>query len=128
MRLLDEMFVPVSDDGRQMVLRLNAAHPIYQMHFPNHPITPGVCLVQMLGELLESKTGLRLELGRIVNLKFVHALSPEESPMIAVEFESVTTTGEEDIHAKGTITANEEVATKFSLIWHTSSQPISHRH
>lgn len=135
MRLLDEMFVPVSDDGQRTVLRLNAAHPVYQLHFPGRPITPGVCLVQMLGELMERKTGLTLELKRIVNLKFVHILSPEESTMLAVAFDSVTTTGEADIHAKGTIAVcsskgglqdtNGEVATKFSLIWHTSSQPIS---
>lgn len=124
MRLLDEMFLPDAD-AQGTVLRLNAAHPIYQLHFPGHPITPGVCLVQMLGELLERKTGLRLELARIVNLKFVHALAPEEAPLIAVDFDSVTATSEEDLHAKGTITANGEVATKFSLIWHTSSQPIS---
>lgn len=134
MRLLDEMFVPVSDDGQRTVLRLNAAHPVYQLHFPGQPITPGVCLVQMLGELMERKTGLTLELKRIVNLKFVHILSPEESTMLAVAFDSVATTGEA-VHAKGTIAVcsskgglqdtNGEVATKFSLIWHTSSQPIS---
>ena len=71
MRLLDEMFVPVSDDGRQMVLRLNAAHPIYQLHFPNHPITPGVCLVQMALELMGcSLLGAK-------DIKFVQPVLPD---------------------------------------------------
>ena len=34
-------------------LNLNAAHEIYEAHFPGEPVTPGVCLVQMAGELLE---------------------------------------------------------------------------
>ena len=115
MRLIDKMFVLVSDDGRQVVLRLDPAHPIYQMHFPGMPITPGMCLVQMLSELLERKIGKKLELNRIVNLKFIRPLSPEESPLLSVDFESIEATEEEGIHAKGTISANEQVATKFSV-------------
>lgn len=117
MRLLDKMFVLVSDDGRQMVLRLDPSHPIFQMHFPSTPITPGMCLVQILGELIERKTGRKLELKRIVNLKFIHPLSPKESPLLTVGFESLEATEEESIHAKGTITANEQIATKFSVIF-----------
>lgn len=126
MRLLDEMFVLVSDDGRQMVLRLNAAHPIYQLHFPGTPITPGLCLVKMLGELLERKTGSRLELKKIVNLKFIRPLSPEKSPLLTVVFDSLETIPPLDregregaVCAKGIITANEQVATKFSLHYGT---------
>ena len=111
------MFILVSDDDRQMVLRLAPDHPIFQMHFPGTPITPGMCLIQMLGELLERKIARRLELKKIVNLKFIHPLSPEESPLLTVVFESIETTEEEDIHTKGTITANEQVATKFSVIF-----------
>ena len=117
MRLLDEMFVLVSDDGRQVVLRLDPAHPIFEMHFPGMPITPGVCLVKMLGELLERKTGCKLQLERIVNLKFTHTLSPEETSLLTVCFDSIEADEEKGIHAKGTITANEQVATKFSVIF-----------
>ena len=118
------MFIFVSDDDRQVVLRLNPSHPIFQMHFPGTPITPGTCLVQMLGELLERKVCHKLELKKIVNLKFIRPLSPEESPLLTVIFDSLETfpplnrRGQEgDICAKGIITANEQVATKFSVIF-----------
>ena len=117
MRLLDKMFIFVSDDDRQVVLRLNPSHPIFQMHFPGTPITPGTCLVQMLGELLEKKVGHKLELKKIVNLKFIRPLSPEESSPLTVDFESIEATEEKNIHAKGIITANEQMATKFSVIF-----------
>lgn len=116
MRLLDEMFETVSHHDPQTVLRLNAAHPIYQLHFPGSPVTPGVCLVKLLGELLQRKLDRRLELKRIVNLKFVQPLSPLETSLLIVDFTSVAAT-EEGLHAKGTITANDQVATKFSLVY-----------
>lgn len=121
MRLLDEMFRIVSMDSRKVVLQMNADHPIYAIHFPGTPITPGVCIVQMLGELLERQTGYKLELSKIVNLKFVHTLSPTEeggspSPAMTVNFTSVTN-ADTCIHAKGDIKADGQVATKFSLIF-----------
>ena len=114
MRLLDEMFLVESEAGRQTVLRLNRTHPIYAAHFPDNPITPGVCLVQMLGELLQRQTGRELELSKIVNLKFVRPLTPQETPLLTVDFETVTIAG--TVRAKGTIAADGQVATKFSLI------------
>lgn len=128
MRLLDDMFILVSVTDRQAVLRLNGAHPIYAVHFPGQPITPGVCLVQLLGELLQRQTGRALELGRIVNLKFVHTLSPDTVSLLTVDFTSVVDNASErcnpasdtacgTVHAKGTITANSEVAVKFSVVY-----------
>ena len=28
-------------------LTLNAEHPIFKGHFPNNPVTPGVCMMQI---------------------------------------------------------------------------------
>lgn len=120
MTLLDEMFVLVSETGRQSVLRLNGVHPIFAVHFPGQPITPGVCLVKLIGELMERKTGRRLELEKIVNLKFVHPLMPEDTHLLTVDFATVSQESEAGtVHAKGTIAADGQVATKFSMIWHT---------
>lgn len=124
MRVLDEMFLVVSDDERQTVLRLNGSHPVFAVHFPGMPITPGVCLVQMLGELLSRHEGRELELSRIVNLKFVQTVRPvaaagggaDDGPLLTVSFSSVADTGE-GLQAKGTIAAGGEVTTKFSLVF-----------
>ena len=34
-------------------VRLNASHVIYKAHFPGMPITPGVCIIQMVTECLQ---------------------------------------------------------------------------
>ena len=53
-------------------------HIIYQAHFPENPITPGVCLIQMVSELAEQHTGHQLQLQEIKNLKFLNMLVPKE--------------------------------------------------
>ena len=34
-------------------ITLNPAHPIFAGHFPGNPITPGVCMLQIIKELTE---------------------------------------------------------------------------
>ena len=131
MRLLDNMFLVDGDAGLHTVLRLNASHPVYAAHFPGHPITPGVCLLKMVGELMERLTGRRLSLAQIANLKFVLPVVPEHDPVVTVDFTSVvpspfipTPSVQADrqtpLTAKGTVSVDGRVATKFSLVWHTS--------
>ena len=48
-------------------LLLNAEHTIYQAHFPNEPITPGVCILQILKELLEEHTGKQYEITKVIS-------------------------------------------------------------
>jgi len=110
------MFTVVSSDENHLQLRLNAKHTIYQAHFPGNPITPGVCIVQIIGELLEEKCQSHLVLSKIVNLKFTALLSPLENPLISVELASVIDNGTE-VKAKGTISTKDALATKFSLIF-----------
>ncbi len=116
MKLRDEMFTVVSSDESHLQLRLNADHSIYKAHFPGNPITPGVCVVQIIGELLEEKCQSHLVLSRIVNLKFTALLSPLENPFINVELASVID-DDSEVRAKGTISTKDALATKFSLIF-----------
>ena len=41
----------ISAGKAEFRVKLNAENFIYQAHFPNNPITPGVCLIQMAVEL-----------------------------------------------------------------------------
>ena len=38
-------------------LTLNAEHPIFKGHFPNNPVTPGVCMMQIVKNLTVQITG-----------------------------------------------------------------------
>lgn len=49
---------------------------IYAAHFPEMPITPGVCQIQMIKELLEDCLNLTLMIVGVKNAKFVSVLTP----------------------------------------------------
>lgn len=80
----------LSEEGEKgYVLRLEPQHAIYRAHFPGNPITPGVCIIQMVAELLERMMERLLALKRVVNVKFQHVLSPVEHPTCRVVFRSI---------------------------------------
>lgn len=116
MRLQDKMFAIESQDDNELRLRLNPEQIIYRAHFPGNPITPGVCLIQMVGELLQTKYQCMLNLKRVVNLKFVAIISPIKQPVIDVKFTQTEDTPTE-VKAKGNILYSDNVMTKFSLIF-----------
>lgn len=84
MKLIDNFFhildAHATDDSYVCKVKLNAAHPIYRVHFPENPITPGVCLLQIATELLEQKYGKKLLLSKAKSIKFKKIIGPDEEP------------------------------------------------
>ena len=90
MKLKEDFFqiitTTVLDNGFTTTVRLNPDHIIYKGHFPGHPITPGVILLQIVHELLEGQMGNKLKLETIPNCKFLHVLDPGIDPLFKLEF------------------------------------------
>lgn len=63
-------------------IRLNADHFIYKAHFPGEPITPGVCILQIAEELLETAMGCGMDLSCVRNIKFLRIIKPDETPSL----------------------------------------------
>lgn len=57
-------------------IRWNLKHIIYSAHFPNHPITPGACILEMTKELISEKTGKKLFIKQVKNIKFFASIDP----------------------------------------------------
>ena len=120
MKLKNEMFTIIGGDDDHVKIKMNPGHQIYQAHFPGNPITPGVCIVQIIGELLADRLGKSLALSEITNLKFNSTISPVDDPIVDVNFSQVAA-GETACTVKGSITVGEEVKTKFSLVFGVES-------
>lgn len=118
MKLQNEMFTIMNQTADQTDIRLNGSHVIFQAHFPGNPITPGVCIVQMISELLQNRLGRQLQLSRIANLKFVSVISPVTMPDVSIKFASVQS-NDQECRTKGTIEAQGKILTKFSIIFNT---------
>lgn len=97
---------------------LNPHHNIYAAHFPENPITPGACLVQMCVEILSHLIGEELILTSLVNTKFLLPLCPEEGKEICFDIMcSGCTTSEQQMWcATFTIKDAENVYARMKLI------------
>lgn len=69
---------------------LDKNHFIYKAHFPNEPITPGVCIIQIAKELLEDYLHEEYEISYIKNIKFLSVLSPLSTSSVAYVFDKIT--------------------------------------
>ena len=69
---------------------LDKNHFIYKAHFPNEPITPGVCIIQIAKELLEDYLHEEYEISHVKNIKFLSVLSPLSTPSVAYVFDKIT--------------------------------------
>ena len=63
-------------------LRINANHKIFEGHFPNQPVVPGVCMMQMVKEILELVVGKETNLMQAADMKFLAVINPQENNLI----------------------------------------------
>lgn len=59
-------------------IKLNPLHPVYSGHFPQQPIVPGVCLLQIIKECAETICHTTLQYKQIASCKFLSAINPRE--------------------------------------------------
>jgi len=65
-------------------ITLNPDHFIFKAHFPGNPITPGVCQLAMVEELLSAQIGQPLLLDCVNNIKYMNIISPIDVPQLQV--------------------------------------------
>ena len=89
---------------------------IYKAHFPERPITPGVCIIQIVTELLCELRGSVLSLCEVKNVKFLEVLSPSGTKNVSINFDKIIDE-DDSIKVRGTVSDTEKIYTKFSLIY-----------
>src|ERR1700709_205835 len=67
------------------VLELNPEHEIFLGHFPGQPVVPGVCMMQIVKEMLEAATSRTLRLHTGLDLKFLSVIDPRVNSTIHAE-------------------------------------------
>lgn len=86
MILKDNLYTIVSQNSEiskaAFRVKMNADNFIYQAHFPNNPITPGVCLIQMAVELFGLLRNTAFGIKSLINVKFTAPNNPLEFPEI----------------------------------------------
>ena len=78
----------------EATLHLHAGHRIFEGHFPGHPVVPGVCMLQMVREVMELNTGSKLNVAGADVMKFLTIINPVENNVVDLRV-TYTETGQE---------------------------------
>jgi len=65
-------------------ITINKRHKIFEGHFPGIPVVPGVCMMQIVLEVMEVSTGKRVSLVAADTMKFLSGINPEQNKEIDV--------------------------------------------
>lgn len=111
-----EGFEKQTDNNYVVGIRLNPKHPIFKGHFPDNPVTPGVCMMQIIKDLTEYITAQTLFMSRSSNVKFMALINPEINPVLRLELELLQ--GEDHtIKVKNVTTFGDTVALKLTNVY-----------
>jgi 3-hydroxyacyl-[acyl-carrier-protein] dehydratase len=81
-------------------ITIDKTHPIFNGHFPNQPIVPGVCMIQMIKEILENHLSSKLFFSSAGNIKFLSFINPEINNTLNVEISYSSSTLPFDVEAQ----------------------------
>ena len=113
--LLNNFFSLLSSKNEQQIihatLQINKLHPIFKGHFPGQPVVPGVCMMQMVKEILEKETHQKLTLKSADHLKFLTILDPNVHPEISAELKTERVS--EDLKVTATFFTGEVIFFKM---------------
>lgn len=82
--LRDSFYDILQSDPDGYTIRFNAQHPIFSGHFPDHPIVPGACIVQIAEELSALTYGHPICFTAIRDLKIRQPITPDQVMKISI--------------------------------------------
>lgn len=121
MLLKDSFYTVIASEptpeGLVAQLKINADHTIFEGHFPNNPVTPGVVQLEIIKELVSDFMGRKVDLQSLSNSKFLAILNPKETPIVNVKLTIVESEGL--IKVSGQIITTTEIGIlKIAAVYH----------
>ena|SRR5688572_18854494 len=111
MILLNDFYTIVSNSASGGSVRarisINKAHKIFDGHFPGLPIVPGVCMMQIIREIMEVTTERSLMIVSADNMKFLSVINPDHNQEVDVSITYSQDSGTFTVNASlfaGTVT------------------------
>ena len=120
MKLLNNLYVISERETTSFCARygvcLDEKSFIYKVHFPDEPITPGVCIIQIAKELLEDYEQKNYTIKNIKNVKFLNVISPVTTPHITYVLDKIVVDeANKTCHLQVQVLAEEALLAKLSF-------------
>jgi len=100
-------------DNITAIVDLNKDHEIYNGHFPGNPVVPGVCLTQLIKEIMENVKACELMLVYADNIKFMAVVNPQKNSRLQIDLKIKTNEEENLIKVNSVTHFNDQVFYKF---------------
>ena len=105
-----------------VAIELNPQHAIYEGHFPDNPIVPGVCMQQMVKETLSLILEKKLMLYKADNIKFLNLIIPSISKTLKLNIH-IKSTEDNQIKIDSNISNEERIYFKYIAYFKEVSLP-----
>ena len=96
---------------------LNREHEIYKAHFPGQPITPGVCQIQIVTEILALRLNEEVYLSDIKNVKYMAVISPEKVSELTVDMQ-IKAREQDSCKVSALFRCGDRIFSKMSMTYH----------
>ena len=83
----------ISENEIHVTVQLHEEHPIFEGHFPGNPVTPGVCMIQIIKEIVQEYLNMKLFIKGISNVKFTALINPNINAELLLELSIVQIDG-----------------------------------
>jgi len=83
----------INENSFSATISINEKHDIFNGHFPQNPVVPGVCMLQMVKDLLEDELQKIVQLKNIGNVKFTAVVNPTQNPTLDIKITYELTDG-----------------------------------
>ena len=81
---IDDIFIveelEYSPGKVRAIIGINKNSAIFEGHFPDQPIVPGACMVQLVKDVLCGALEANIILKKAASIKFINMITPDSSP------------------------------------------------
>tara|TARA_B110000093_G_scaffold81589_2_gene88450 strand:- start:884 stop:1255 length:372 start_codon:yes stop_codon:yes gene_type:complete len=89
--ILDDLVI--ADTIATAKITINKDHIVFKGHFPDNPVMPGVCMIQIIKEITEKIVNKTLFMQSASNIKFMAIINPFVTPELELQLEIIETEG-----------------------------------
>ena len=101
--------IKCKDGGYDIQATIFAGHRVFEGHFPEQPVVPGVCTLTVVKKALSQACGRPLRYQAIKECKFLSALIPAEDLKLTIDCSF-----SDDSILKCTVACNDTISLKLS--------------
>lgn len=104
-----------TEDNIVADIQLNPDHEIFKGHFPEQPVVPGVCQVQIIKEITELALKKNLQLKTADHIKFLSVIIPDKDAFIKADIKYNNDEG--GISVTASLTKEEKICLKLKGVF-----------